>query len=530
MSVEVVLAIVPICLSALHGISILRTKIRIIQHYNREIRGIRRKVQIQGDNFKNELMRILVESCETRGSSISDWAEYLTHGEPSKVAPEWDSKGEEIEAAIREYLGDKFEQLLECIKEVKSTTDMIYKELSPYDAPDGKDKWRIAKKATRVAFNKSKYMEQIDMLKDSNAEIKVIRETAGLMSKYKSRVAPPPYNSLTGQATPTSPTDCTEVLLRQYKSSRKLLADFLAVLFDQWTLPILVNRQDSGLLSPPLDSYGSFGQVGAMDHDYGRAFKRPRTLPQADSDVQSGLCELFNQASLPISLGNFSLATTRSFDFEGSPEHVDAELTGQSTPLFNLLSLPVYQVVSDRHRLTIALTLVRALLKFHSTKCWPRRCLLSEVKFYSTSDDHDIDLAKCLDTLHISADIDPQPPGDGDVEMENGSKVPSSVEKDRIDWEAHGIQNPLLYSLGVALLQIGLWKQVKWDDLGRVRRKTANLSYLGESYHRMTRKLISGNMGSGESNLVNPKLQEVVMREVVSGLQQLLEVTSRGLP
>jgi len=264
--------------------------------------------------------------------------------------------------------------------------------------------------------------------------------------------------------------------------------------------------------------------------------KRRRTLTSTSSDDEAStlglgvthivpkdgdsLCGLLNQANNLIALGEFEISRKSRFEFDDAVQDVESLVkTGHPVALSDLLELPVYDVVSDRHRIAVALTLVKAVLKFHSTRCWPEGCLMSQVQFYTERDD-DPDLAACLHTLHLTADMSTP-----DLEMDAGmaaGKANNRLSKEDIRHakEAFGIENMLLYCVGVALLQIGIWDTVPWKDVITVRRRMGRLSFLGEKYHRVTKKLVNCNFESA-SSLSNENLQAAIIDEVIFVLQTM---------
>lgn len=241
-------------------------------------------------------------------------------------------------------------------------------------------------------------------------------------------------------------------------------------------------------------------------------------VPKDDDSV----CGLLNQASNLIALGEFEISRKPRFEFDDAVQDVESLVkTGRPVALEDLLELPVYDVISDRHRIAVALTLVKAVLKFHSTRCWPEGCLMSQVQFYTERDD-DTDLAACLHTLHLTADMSTP-----DLEMDVGMAASKANANNRLSKEdirhakdAFGIENMLLYCVGVALLQIGIWDKVPWKDVITVRRRMARLSFLGEKYYRVTKKLVNCNFESA-SSLANENLQAAIIDEVVFVLQTM---------
>ncbi|KAH9434688.1 hypothetical protein MCOR02_003653 [Pyricularia oryzae] len=288
-------------------------------------------------------------------------------------------------------------------------------------------------------------------------------------------------------------------------------------------------RVESGPRPPsPPDS-----QMGAEER-LAKALEASVTEDPATPAAEVDICQ---QASSPgekqiRNEGLWSLAINPTVDFTfedaefpASPKRL--RLYGSNMSLAGLLRFPKYEVVGDHHRIELALLLSRALLKFYNTQCWPRGCLLSHVKFYTGSDDRDadgIDLDACLDTLHISANpVREQPLNSSDDNYFGDFPSGLSDEQTRKVRDKLGIENLELYCLGVAILQIGLWKRIPWDDVERVRRKARNLNYMGNAYYGLTKRLIDCTF-EPPATLSMEKLRISLVKHVVKELEALLRI------
>lgn len=133
---EVALAIVPICLSALNGISILRAKFHILRHHHREVERVQQTFDIQVGIFQDELQRVFVNSCEARGAVERGRAEFMILGENAWNALEWKEKETELEEYVEEYLGERFPRFHDCIREVEKITREMYEKLGVFAHPN----------------------------------------------------------------------------------------------------------------------------------------------------------------------------------------------------------------------------------------------------------------------------------------------------------------------------------------------------------------------------------------------------------
>lgn len=134
--VEVALAIVPICLSALNGISILRAKFHILQHHHGEVERVRKRFKAQVGIFQDELLRVFVDSCEARGAVGRGRAEFMILGDDAWNALEWKEKEAELQKCVEEYLGERFSRFCGCIKEVETITREMYEKLRVFADPN----------------------------------------------------------------------------------------------------------------------------------------------------------------------------------------------------------------------------------------------------------------------------------------------------------------------------------------------------------------------------------------------------------
>ena len=142
------------------------------------------------------------------------------------------------------------------------------------------------------------------------------------------------------------------------------------------------------------------------------------------------------------------------------------------TSLIELFNHPIRDVVLDRERIQLALALVRGTLMNHSTLGWPKGCVMEGISFFNKLD-ADVDVSTLLNTLNIQMQVGNSLASDTNMED-------SSVAVAEDEWQyASGIRNQVLYRLGVALLSIGLWSKVGWEDVAAVRRKAAALDSLG---------------------------------------------------
>lgn len=88
---------------------------------------------------------------------------------------------------------------------------------------------------------------------------------------------------------------------------------------------------------------------------------------------------------------------------------------------------------------------------------------------------------------------------------------------------SHGIANLSLYSLGLALLQIGRWELLapEPDDISEVRRIADCGNKFGPAYQKITQQCLECNFGSSK-DLSDPNLQDAIYRDAVCGLEGII--------
>jgi len=132
---EVALAVIPICLSAIHGASVVRAKLRILRRHDREVDLVRRRFRTQADNFQDELCWVLLLACEDQGVLTRGRAEAMVF---DSKALEWESMRVEVAQSLCKYLGTRMDRFKECIEEFESTVKVMEANLSVFAEPNQK--------------------------------------------------------------------------------------------------------------------------------------------------------------------------------------------------------------------------------------------------------------------------------------------------------------------------------------------------------------------------------------------------------
>lgn len=183
-----------------------------------------------------------------------------------------------------------------------------------------------------------------------------------------------------------------------------------------------------------------------------------------------------------------------------------------ASPATELFGQPV-DAVSNRERVRLALALLKATLINYSTPAWPKGSMFDAIDILKRPD-APVTLPDALETLNFRVQVGNS--GDNDMDMEDGC-VASEEEL----WETYGIQNQVLYRLGVALLSIGLWTKVDWREFGPVRRKARALDSLGGTYRKAVERLIWANFNvPAATNLDSEDLRKEIIQNVIYPLER----------
>lgn len=239
--------------------------------------------------------------------------------------------------------------------------------------------------------------------------------------------------------------------------------------------------------------------------------------PQAVSSAAlENLCYGLQACSItpcpkPLSYSDVQRRTT--FQFEPQPVEGPGLDTHRITSLAELLSRQVQDVLLNRERIQLAAALVRGTLANHSSLGWPQGCLIESISFLSEPSG-DVDVALLLETLNMPTQMGQAASPDTDMDCDA-----AVLSKDEFEYK-YGIQNLVLYRLGVALLSIGLWSRVDWEDVEAVRRKVPTLDSLGMKFQNVVRRLIYGNFGVDTTDLNDERLQIEILRAVICPLEK----------
>ncbi|ETS87071.1 hypothetical protein PFICI_00899 [Pestalotiopsis fici W106-1] len=176
-------------------------------------------------------------------------------------------------------------------------------------------------------------------------------------------------------------------------------------------------------------------------------------------------------------------------------------------------------------QLKLALSLVAAVLKFHSTPWLAQYVTLRNVSLFHTSQDFE----EWLPTLHFDTTFVDNRPQTLTEEQEAVGKASQGnttdtmarvIENAKFD---HGIRNMTLWCLGVILLQVGHWSRIaEPDDVRAVRQLSWEPTDFGEDYEELTRRVLECDFGFG-GDLSQVKLQRAVYERVYLELASMID-------
>lgn len=240
---------------------------------------------------------------------------------------------------------------------------------------------------------------------------------------------------------------------------------------------------------------------------------------QAKPVAATSLCQQLEACSLADHPQVFTHIDSRSrerFHFEAKQANTEILETHGVVSLADLISRLPEHVLLKRERVQLALALVKATLMNHSTLSWPQGCVLKGIGFLN-GPNAEVDIATVLETLNFEVQMGGDDCGDVvDTEME----TESVASEDELE-NTFGIQNRILYRLGVALLSIGSWERIEWKDISVARRKARALDGMGAKYREVVKRLIWANFDVDDpSDLNDERLQAEILRTVVAPLEK----------
>lgn len=199
-----------------------------------------------------------------------------------------------------------------------------------------------------------------------------------------------------------------------------------------------------------------------------------------------------------------------------------------------ILLHPQDEIIDPIDQMKLARRIAAGLLRFHATpwisKTWSLKdlCFFGQQSSVSDSD---------LQTLHLNNNFVPRNRSQltdarGDVVMEGFEYLAPSIiavpdqqlEEDTLDYETFGIRNPILYRLGVALLQIGHWTGLDPNNVVGVRQLANGRRgprKLTPRYREVVQRCLDCDFAYG-TDLSKKSLQSAVHDKVIRELDTMI--------
>ncbi|KAK6949936.1 hypothetical protein Daesc_008259 [Daldinia eschscholtzii] len=472
---ELALGVIPLCVATFKGLVQLKSKLKVFRNYRQESRQLRMKLDIETELFRSELSHLLLRWLDPRlvAAMVSD----LNH-------PQWQAS--DLEEKIKLHMGTKYNLFQQVIQELNGIMENLDTKLSSFPLPD-EESSKSTLKAFKMAFRKSEYTRSLDDLKDWTRMLTRLREAPHDLQDYAAVALSPP--SIT-------------TLPAQYEAIRSICSQLHRLLQTRASCDASDKpRHAARLLISPMEE------------------REPNV-------------NLFFEHTTVKGTINQRLVLHRGI--KELKVNCDSLHVQETKPLIHFLNFPSEHVITDKNRIKLGLTLVKSMLKHHSTAWWPQESVLKYVYAFC---DGTGELSSSLDTLHLSAQLETirstVDPTTRSYVIQDESLAPNFLPLKRVEkaMQMYGIRNLTLYNLGVDLLQIGLWEHVAWEgELEEIRSKVSRLSHLGKKYRDAAKRLIDCDFGLASEQLEDTRLRDAIFSYIVSDLEELLrQLTISGL-
>ncbi|KAH9887095.1 hypothetical protein F4778DRAFT_786395 [Xylariomycetidae sp. FL2044] len=259
-------------------------------------------------------------------------------------------------------------------------------------------------------------------------------------------------------------------------------------------------------------------------------------IPNTCAYLERFYTEVETQQNLSDKLGHLTNETLCHYSFDVLAASIRSDQGQNHTPLDSILKLGRESVVPST-QLRIAINAALAVLQFHSTPWLKDSWRISDILLQKSCLFADTDPGLFLRSrlAYGADDTDPTPEHFGGVIIDRKGKSPASLPSATPE-ERYGIYNMTLFSLGVALLEIGQWKTLESlkeeqgaNDVEVARRAASRRSVLGRKYQDVVTRCLRCDFGMG-FDLSDADLQSAVYRMVVLRLKQLLEMLDGANP
>ncbi|KAI0140403.1 hypothetical protein BJ166DRAFT_542961 [Pestalotiopsis sp. NC0098] len=569
--VSLFLGIAPLCISAIKGIKAAKSTLKTLRHSKSELKRIRKKFTKETHIFLDECHLLLQEIIDP------DDVVFMIEEPDNRL---WSS--DQLDEQIKAYLGRRHDDFEDVMQDIHDNIISLDKELSlvARETTETTTSKRI-KGAMDVTQHKSKWLSKIDNISELNQDLKRLRKTAKQIRSAKPKVQqqdtkqiPTYYEYLSPYAKSfyqalAQNWSCSQSRhiyhdLALFLGQARETVDFLMrqrsvsgfkTITDTVKLSVISQKLATDRPQAPLTPCSSVGSLSSCDVP--RPTKRlkakeadeisqastltasattttdptPNSLSShLDLSQSEDVCGTISQKASTLTLPSASVLyidhTTgfRHVLGHGTDTGSSLEPSNQNSfPLLTVLQQPVTNSLSIPDQLQLALTLARGMLLFNPSPWWRSYWSLENVYYFPSNND-DADLAKSLQTLHLSAEIDPRQAMRDESYM-SGRLSPAEPQDAGEAQLLYGIRNLALYSLGVALLQIDRWSTMNGDDVVAIRRLARQTSRLGPRFQEVVQKCVDCDFGQGD-DLEKPMLRNAVYGSVICEIEDLIRQIS----
>ncbi|KAK6859523.1 hypothetical protein PG995_003159 [Apiospora arundinis] len=196
--ISLALGIAPLCLTAIKGFTIARSKFHLLRHHKRELKRLKTTFVTQTHIFLDECHLLLQEVIDP------DDVVFMIEDTESALweAPELDQK-------IKLYLGRKHDDIQEVIADIKEQVQDLGNDLNKTSDESKRDVKLTTTERANEAFSimrqKSSWESKLENIKDLNQELRRLRKMASQVQKRRtttqaSTIMPQTYKTISDHA------------------------------------------------------------------------------------------------------------------------------------------------------------------------------------------------------------------------------------------------------------------------------------------------------------------------------------------
>ncbi|KAI1339013.1 hypothetical protein F5Y15DRAFT_89659 [Xylariaceae sp. FL0016] len=578
--VSLTLAILPLVGGTCKAYGGLHRRLKGFCHYSREVRRARKQFDRQRHFFRNEV-HLLVRAAFEDDATIESMLDNPSHDL-------W--KSQELERSLKKHLEKNYDAFLEVIEDIGSLNEELAEFMECFHEIEQqrregeaiKEAVRRLRDRTKVAWDKSEFEASITSLRNSNDDLKRLRQQVSELQKPSTREeglrkhVPQEYgeyrlihraakalHAALSTAWSTPAASCIGGIVRHEvmlfidaKVKDGVQMDLTVAcsgmpnlyLTQRPMTRLLVKSQvvdwiESGLQTPPPSDNGrqkrrevrfaddctsSTGlDSGPRDtgtsppESSGRSMAQPEDLSGVDfcSTLMKKTLRPNDQLPSPC-IGYIDTQADETFRHSlFRTEKNHTHETQHVMSVYQAMACPAEDSLSIVDQLKLVRNLVTTVLKFHSTPWLGQYFTLNDLTICQSAPE----LSVCLQTLHLNAKFTK------DCHVLNPTSMCDPESTDTSAAEVlenakfqYGIRSLTLWSLGTVLLQIGQWAAVERpDDVMTVRKLSSQTPALGPRYQELTKRCLECDFGYGE-DLSKPRLQQAVYENVVCELSDMI--------